>query len=167
MVEDMGLVELNGLSIESTVKALKRHKDGYVEIKDKGGDVFYFKGTKEQYASIWAFYTINESSEIFLEEKLVDRLKSLYSMVEFELVDAVIGSIKLYNQLFFKEVRLALGLNQDELAEKLSWSKQQISNIEGGVRDLQLQTKLALECLLRREDKLEEFKESFPFYENK
>lgn len=50
-----------------------------------------------------------------------------------------------------KEARKQLGITQAQLAKELEWSTQQVSNVETGERDLQRQTQLAVECLLRRQ----------------
>lgn len=51
------------------------------------------------------------------------------------------------------DARKKLGLTQTELAKKLGWSTcKQISNIELGIRPIQIQTELAIECLLRRDE---------------
>lgn len=53
--------------------------------------------------------------------------------------------------LYVTNARYKLGLTQNELAEKLGWtSDKQISNLETGSRPLQEQTRLAIECLIRR-----------------
>ena len=54
---------------------------------------------------------------------------------------------------FVKKVRRILDLSQIELSKAIDISTRQIGNIERGRRPLQKQTKIALECLLRRENK--------------
>lgn len=57
-----------------------------------------------------------------------------------------------------KIARETLGLSQVALAEKLGWTgAKQISNLETGARQVQRQTELAVECLLRREGKFKAF----------
>jgi len=52
-----------------------------------------------------------------------------------------------------------LGLTQAGLARLLGWSNsRQVSNIERGTKPLTDQTSLAIECLLRRKGKWQEFK---------
>ena len=51
-----------------------------------------------------------------------------------------------------KDSRQRLGLTQAQLAYELDWSTQQVSNLETGERDVQKQTRLAIECLLRRKN---------------
>lgn len=54
--------------------------------------------------------------------------------------------------------RELLGMSQVQLATELDWSSaKQVSNIETGVRPLQRQTALAVECLLRRSGKWREY----------
>jgi transcriptional regulator with XRE-family HTH domain len=53
-----------------------------------------------------------------------------------------------------------LGLSQSGLANELGWSVKQVSNLETGARPVQQQTELAIECLLRRAGKWQEFNES-------
>jgi len=50
-----------------------------------------------------------------------------------------------------RKTRVRLGLTQAELAAKIGFSAQQISNLENDRKTLQKQTSLALECLLRRQ----------------
>lgn len=50
-----------------------------------------------------------------------------------------------------------LRLSQAGLANELGWSVKQVSNIETGARPITLQTELAVECLLRRAGKWQEF----------
>lgn len=51
-----------------------------------------------------------------------------------------------------------LGLSQVGLADELGWSgAKQVSNLETGVRPVQKQTELAVECLLRRAGKWGEY----------
>lgn len=63
------------------------------------------------------------------------------------------------------EIKLArqlLGLNQQQLAEKLGWStKRNIVNLESKTSEKQctMQTALAIECLLMRENKMDNFKQ--------
>lgn len=53
----------------------------------------------------------------------------------------------------FKKARIALGFDQKQMGIALGWTgKQQVSNIETGRRPLSVQTALAVECLLRREE---------------
>lgn len=59
-----------------------------------------------------------------------------------------------------KQARLMLGLSQAGLAQELGWSVKQVSNLETGARSIQKQTELAIECLLRRSGKWQEFKDS-------
>jgi transcriptional regulator with XRE-family HTH domain len=49
-----------------------------------------------------------------------------------------------------------LGLSQAALAKKIGFSSQQISNLENTVKPVQVQTELAIECLLRRSGKWDE-----------
>ena len=51
-----------------------------------------------------------------------------------------------------RKTRVRLGLTQAELAAKIGFSAQQISNLENDRKILQKQTSLALECLLRRQN---------------
>lgn len=51
-----------------------------------------------------------------------------------------------------RKTRVRLGLTQAELADKIGFSAQQISNLENDRKILQKQTSLALECLLRRQN---------------
>jgi transcriptional regulator with XRE-family HTH domain len=53
-----------------------------------------------------------------------------------------------------------LGFSQSGLAKALGISSKQISNLETGARPVQQQTELAIECLLRRAGKWQEFNES-------
>ena len=51
-----------------------------------------------------------------------------------------------------------LGLSQAGLAKELGWTgAKQISNLETGAREMQKQTELAIECLLRRDGKWQDF----------
>jgi transcriptional regulator with XRE-family HTH domain len=63
---------------------------------------------------------------------------------------------------FVKKVRKILNLNQIELSKEIDISTRQIGNIENGNRPLQKQTKLALECLLRRSNRWESFIKTKP-----
>jgi DNA-binding XRE family transcriptional regulator len=60
-----------------------------------------------------------------------------------------------------KQTRLArqlLGLNQTEFASLLGWtSKRNIVNLERGDKEVMTQTALAIECLLRRNNKYRDF----------
>lgn len=57
------------------------------------------------------------------------------------------------------KARTVLGLSQKELAESIGWKAyNNVSLIETGKRPMHSQTKLAVECLLRRENKLKLFK---------
>ncbi len=50
------------------------------------------------------------------------------------------------------KARQLLGLNQTEFAKLLGWtSSRNIINLELGYKEIQPQTALAIECLLRRE----------------
>ena len=56
------------------------------------------------------------------------------------------------------KVRELLSFSQAELAKELGWKDpKQVSNIENGVRPMQVQTELAIECLLRRKGLWSEF----------
>lgn len=50
-----------------------------------------------------------------------------------------------------------LGLSQKGLGDALGISGKQIYNLENGVRPIQRQTELAVECLIRRAGKWREF----------
>lgn len=57
-----------------------------------------------------------------------------------------------------KKARQALNLSQAGLAKELGWTgAKQVSNLETGVREMQKQTELAIECLLRRSGKWQDF----------
>ena len=57
-----------------------------------------------------------------------------------------------------KQARMMLGLSQAELAALLGWTgPKQIQNLELGHRQTTKQTALAIECLLRRDNKWLEF----------
>jgi len=60
-----------------------------------------------------------------------------------------------------KKTRLArrlLGLNQTEFATSLGWtSKRNVVSLERGDKEVMTQTALAIECLIRRKNKLGEF----------
>ena len=55
------------------------------------------------------------------------------------------------------EARKLLGLSQSQLAKELDWSIKQVSNIETRARPVQKQTDLAIERLLRRAGKWQDF----------
>lgn len=61
-----------------------------------------------------------------------------------------------------KQIRLArqlLGLNQTDLAALLGWtSKRNIVSLERDNKEVMTQTALAIECLLRRNNKFKDFK---------
>lgn len=57
-----------------------------------------------------------------------------------------------------KTARQLLGLNQTDFAALLGWtSKRNIVSLERGDKEVTTQTALAIECLLRRNDKFGEF----------
>lgn len=57
------------------------------------------------------------------------------------------------------KARQLLGLNQTEFAKLLGWtSSRNVINLELGHKEIQPQTVLAIECLLRRGDLLNKFK---------
>ena len=54
--------------------------------------------------------------------------------------------------------RQLLGLNQTDFATLLGWtSKRNVVNLERGDKEVMTQTALAIECLLRRNEKFKEF----------
>lgn len=57
-----------------------------------------------------------------------------------------------------KVARQLMGLNQTDFAALLGWtSKRNIVNLERDEKSATVQTSLAIECLLRRENKMENF----------
>lgn len=57
-----------------------------------------------------------------------------------------------------KQARQLLGLNQTDFASLLGWtSKRNIVYLESGKKKVTTQTALAIECLLRRDKKFQEF----------
>ncbi|ODN41113.1 helix-turn-helix domain-containing protein [Piscirickettsia litoralis] len=56
-----------------------------------------------------------------------------------------------------RQARQILGFSQGQLARELGWSAKQVSNLETGVRQIQKQTELAIETLLRRSGKWDSF----------
>jgi transcriptional regulator with XRE-family HTH domain len=66
------------------------------------------------------------------------------------------------NENYIYGCRLLLGLSQVSLAKELGWSSgRMVSMIETGERPLQIQTKLALECLIRRAGKFKQLESVF------
>jgi len=62
------------------------------------------------------------------------------------------------NAVQAKLARRILDLNQTDFAAKLGWtSKRNVVNLERGDKEIMTQTGLAIECLLRKDNKLEEF----------
>ena len=56
--------------------------------------------------------------------------------------------MKINDKGLVKEARVKLGLTQEQLADKLGITRQQIINLEKGHRQVMKQTELAIECLL-------------------
>lgn len=57
------------------------------------------------------------------------------------------------------KARKVLNMTQDQLSKELGWSAQssQLSHIETGKKQATQQTQLAIECLLRQHNKLNEY----------
>lgn len=59
-----------------------------------------------------------------------------------------------------KKARQLLGFTQSELSEKLGWASHvNLSRIENDKHEMEKQTALAIECLLRRANKYDEYLE--------
>lgn len=85
-------------------------------------------------------------------------LNTLISKVELELgseikADLLESMVLVYESILFKASRLILGLTQQEMSQELDLSVRQITNIETGRRDLQKQTKMAVELLVIKNSK--------------
>ena len=85
-------------------------------------------------------------------------LKTLISKVELELgseikADLLESMVLVYESILFKASRLILGLTQQEMSQELDLSVRQITNIETGRRELQKQTKMAVELLVIKNSK--------------
>jgi transcriptional regulator with XRE-family HTH domain len=59
---------------------------------------------------------------------------------------------------FIKQAREFMGISQRELGNIIGMTGQHVSNIETGSKPMKRQTRLAVECLLRREGRWNEFK---------
>lgn len=85
-------------------------------------------------------------------------LKTLISKVELELgseikADLLESMVLVYESILFKASRLILGFTQQEMSQELDLSIRQITNIETGRRELQKQTKMAVELLVIKNSK--------------
>ena len=85
-------------------------------------------------------------------------LNTLISKVELELgseikADLLESMVLVYESILFKASRLILGLTQQEMSQELDLSVRQITNIETGRRELQKQTKMAVELLVIKNSK--------------
>lgn len=85
-------------------------------------------------------------------------LNTLISKVELELgteikADLLESMVLVYESILFKASRLILGLTQQEMSQELDLSIRQITNIETAKRELQKQTKMAVELLVIKNSK--------------